>query len=107
MIYDKDRQGNNIINVNTDFITSVGEDARKHSQDIPNWHLDNLKEQRLNSTSKKEGEFMKVASIPAVVAEKWLKEGFNILDPNVNGREIVRRLKAENLDGFLAIDKEI
>jgi len=48
-----------------------------------------------------------VASIPAVVAEKWLKEGFNILDPNVNGKEIVRRLKAENLDGFLATDKEI
>ncbi|MDC0134479.1 hypothetical protein OAI36_00330 [Alphaproteobacteria bacterium] len=108
MIYDKDRQGNNIINVNTDFITSVGEDARKHSQDIPNWHLDNLKEQRLNSTSKKEGEFMKVASIPTAVIEKWMREGFNVMtDKNITAKQIVNKLKNENLDAFLTTEKSL
>jgi hypothetical protein len=50
---------------------------------------------------------MKVASIPAVVVEKWMREGFNILDQNIDGREIVKRLKAENLDAFLTTDKGI
>ena len=50
---------------------------------------------------------MKVASIPAVIAEKWMREGFNILDPNVNGKEILKRLRAENLDAFIATEKSI
>jgi hypothetical protein len=91
--------------------TEFGENADglfiKKSQDIPQHLLDDLKDQRNQSTTRREGEFMKVASIPTVIVEKWLKEGFNILDPNVNGKEIVRRLKAENLDAFLATDKEI
>jgi hypothetical protein len=36
-----------------------------------------------------------------------MREGFNIYDPNVNGKEIIKRLKAENLDGFLTTDKSV
>lgn len=96
-----------LVGVDTEFGANADGLFMKKSQEIPQHLLDDLKDQRNQSTTRREGEFMKVASIPAVVAEKWLKEGFNILDPNVNGREIVRRLKAENLDGFLATDKEI
>jgi len=79
----------------------------KKSQDIPQTLLDSIKEQRNSSKDHKEGEFMKVASIPAVIAEKWMREGFNILDPNVNGKEILKRLRAENLDAFIATEKSI
>jgi len=79
----------------------------KKSQDIPQSLLDSIKEQRNSSKEQKEGEFMKVASIPAVIAEKWMREGFNILDPNVNGKEILKRLRAENLDAFIATEKSI
>lgn len=79
----------------------------KKSQDIPQTLLDSIKEQRNSSKEQKEGEFMKVASIPAVIAEKWMREGFNILDPNVNGKEILKRLRAENLDAFIATEKSI
>jgi hypothetical protein len=51
---------------------------------------------------------MRVASIPTVVVEKWRREGFDIMsDRNITGAEIVSRLKAENLDGFLTTDKSI
>ena len=96
-----------LVGVTTDFGENADGLFIKKSQDIPQRLLDDLKDQRNHSTTRRGGEFMKVASIPAVVAEKWLKECFNILDHNVNGKEIVRRLKAENLDGFLATDKEI
>ena len=89
----------------------IGEDAGglflKRSQEIPQQLLDNIKDQRDNSRKQREGEFMRVASIPTVVVDKWMKEGFNILDPNVNGKEIIRRLKAENLDAFLTTEKSI
>tara|TARA_Y100000385_G_scaffold211025_1_gene218957 strand:+ start:206 stop:589 length:384 start_codon:yes stop_codon:yes gene_type:complete len=108
MIYDKDQKGNNIINVNTEFFNNAGEEARRHTQDIPQWHLDNLKEQRNVSTQHKEGEMMKVASIPTAVIEKWMREGFNIMtDKNITAKQIVNKLKSENLDAFLTTEKSL
>ena len=101
------KQDTNLVGTKVDFGEHADGLFIKKSQDIPQHLLDDLKDQRNQSTTRREGEFMKVASIPTVIVEKWLKEGFNILDPNVNGKEIVRRLKAENLDAFLATDKEI
>lgn len=96
-----------LVGVTTDFGENADGLYIKRSQEIPQHLLDDLKEQRDQSTSRREREFMRVASIPAVIVEKWLREGFNILDPNVNGKEIVRRLKSENLDAFLTTDKSI
>ena len=96
-----------LVGVTTEFGANADGLFIKKSQEIPQYLLDDIRDQRNQSTTRREGEFMKVASIPAVVAEKWLKEGFNILDPNVNSKEIVRRLKAENLDAFLTTEKSI
>ena len=96
-----------LVGVTTDFGENADGLFIKKTQDISTSHMDALRQQRNDSLSQREGEFMKVASVPAVVVEKWLKEGFNILDPNVDGREIVKRLKAENLDAFLTTDKGI
>jgi hypothetical protein len=48
---------------------------------------------------------MRVASIPTVVVEQWLREGFNIWE--ATGPEIVKRLRDQNLDGFMATEKRI
>jgi hypothetical protein len=51
---------------------------------------------------------MKLASIPTVVVEKWMREGFDILtDRNITPAQIVKKLKEENLDGFLATEKRL
>lgn len=91
--------------------TGYGENAdglfRKHTQNISQAFLDNIKDVRNETSGKPAGEFMRVASIPTVVVEKWLREGFDVFDPNVNGKDILKRLHAENLDAFITTDKSI
>lgn len=93
--------------VQHDFHVDSGGLFNKRTQEIPQSFLDSLKEQRINSTNQKEGDYMRVASIPTVIVEKWMKEGFNIFDRNVDGKDIVKRLKAEGLDAFLTTEKSI
>ena len=97
-----------LIGINTEHMEDGDSVLRKHTQEIPQSFLDGLAEQRNNSTAAPEGEFMRVASIPTVVVEKWMREGFDILsDRNIKGADIVKRLKAENLDAFLTTEKSI
>jgi hypothetical protein len=42
-----------------------------------------------------------------VVVEKWMREGFDIMGPGITAADIVKRLKAENLDAFLTTDKSV
>lgn len=97
----------NLVGVTADIGANADGLFIQRSQEIPQHLLDSIAERRKDSAGKREGNFMKVASIPTVVVEKWLSEGFDIFDPNVNGREIVKRLKAENLDAFLTTDKSL
>jgi hypothetical protein len=51
---------------------------------------------------------MKVASIPVAVIEKWMREGFDVMrDKNITAKEIVNKLKNENLDAFLTTEKSL
>jgi len=80
---------------------------RKHTQHISQEFLDGLKEQRNASLDQREGEFMRVASIPVVVVEKWMREGFDLFSGQHSAHEIVRKLKEENLEAFLTTDKRV
>ena len=100
--------GNGLIGINSHFVAEDNDTiTRKHTQDIPQWHLDKLKEQRNASTKQREGEFMRVASIPTVVVEKWMREGFNIMTGEHSAAEIVKKLKEENLEAFLTTEKSV
>lgn len=79
----------------------------KKEQPIPQSFLDRLKDERNESSNQRMGNFVRVASIPTVVVEKWLREGFDIHDKNVKASEIVARLKAESLDAFLTTNKRV
>jgi hypothetical protein len=79
----------------------------KKEQAIPQSFLDRLKESRDESANNRMGDYHRVASIPTVVVEKWMREGFNIWDKNVTAKEIVARLKLESLDAFLTTTKSI
>jgi len=79
----------------------------KKEQAIPQSFLDRLKTARDDSSNNKMGDYHRVASIPTVVVEKWMREGFNIWDKNVTVKEIVARLKLEHLDYFLTTTKSV
>lgn len=79
----------------------------KNEQHIPQSFLDRLKSDRDDSSNRKMGDYERLASIPVVVVEKWMREGFNIYDKNVKASEIVARLKSESLEAFLTTTKRI
>ena len=74
-------------------------------QEIPQTFIDGLKAERANSSSVREGETMRVASIPVVVVEKWMREGFDF--HNATAKQIVAKLRQENLDYFITTEKQV
>jgi hypothetical protein len=51
------------------------------------------------------GEYHRFASVPVVVVEKWLNEGFDVYKEPA--KAIIKRLKAENLEAFLTSNKSL
>ena len=74
-------------------------------QEIPQSFIDNLRAEKANSSSVREGEYMRAASIPVAVVEKWVREGFDFW--NASAREIVAKLKSEGLDYFVTTEKQL
>ena len=100
-----DKNKVNLLDPDVNFIQDNDQVMREHSQKISKAFLDDLKDSRNQTSDVPSGEFLRVASIPTGVVEKWLREGFNVWE--ASGKEIVKRLKNENLDYFLATDKRI
>ena len=74
-------------------------------QDIPDDFLASLKSERLASAAVRAGEHHKVASVPAAVFDLWFAQG---LDPyKMTPRQIVSRLKRDNLEAFITTAKRV
>ena len=99
--------GADLIGISTVYDANADGVFRKHTQEISKDFLASLKEQRDASKGKREGDFMRVASIPTVIVEKWMREGFNIMTGEHTASEIVKRLRAENLEAFLTTEKSV
>ena len=95
----------NLLGVNLDYLEQGGDLVMKNTQHITQAFLDDLKDSRNESSSKKEGELMRAASIPVAVVDQWTREGFNIYE--ATGKEIIKRLRDQNRDYFLATEKRI
>ena len=91
--------------IQTGFIQEGQNVIRKSTQHIPDEYLRSLKTERDNSMNQREGDFMRVASIPVAVVEKWKREGFDIYE--VNGKEVLKKLREEDLDAFITTKKSI
>jgi len=96
-----------LVGVQNDFSEEAGNLVRTDSQSISQAFLDDLKDKRDSSMGRREGDYQHVASIPTIFVEKWKKEGFDIMDGSVPFKEIIKKLKAENLDGFMATEKQV
>ena len=94
-----------LIGINTEYKQEVDGLIQKQTQEIPPDFLNDLKEFRYESTKQREGEFMRAASIPTVVVEQWMRDGFNAYE--APHREILRRLRNRGLEHFIATEKRI
>ena len=81
----------------------------KRSQEIDSGFLSGLGylKQESASSFNKTGDFHKVASIPVVIVERWMAEGFNIYDPNVKLPDILKRLQREDMEQLIASGKRL
>jgi len=77
----------------------------RKTQYIPPDFLANLKRERDNSLNQKEGEYMRVASVPVQVHEQWLKEGFDMMKETP--KAIVQRLQRQDLHAFITTKKQV
>lgn len=94
-----------IFDVDARLIGSVGELAIKRKQEVPQWFIDQLRDMKFQNSKRREGEFMLVASVPVVIHEQWLREGYDMTREPY--RDTLKRLRALNLDDFIATDKRV
>jgi hypothetical protein len=96
--------------IDSDYVFHDGETYGKqlvieHKQEIPESFLDTLKAKRFASQGAPMGDFHHVASIPTVIYEEWLRQGYDAQKEPL--AKTVAKLKAEHLDAFLTTDKRI
>lgn len=96
-----------VLEAEPDFEEEVGNLSIRKSQIITDSLVTDLKDARHNSQHAREGEFMHIAAIPTIIVEQWLREGFDIFAKGVTARDIVARLKQQNLTAFLATNKRV
>lgn len=77
----------------------------KKTQELPQEYIDSLRQERAESTARPAGEFHRVASIPTVVWEKWLREGYDAQNEPL--AKTLAKLKEEGLDYFITTNKAI
>lgn len=92
-------------NINVNFDENSEGLVIKKSQEITQEYLDSLKEARFNSKNAPSSEYHRAASIPVVIVEKWMKEGYDVFNEPV--AKSLAKLKAEGLDYFITTDKAL
>lgn len=79
----------------------------RRTQDLGNHFLSDLASRRIETSNSRMGDLHHVASIPTVVVEKWMAEGFNIFDKNITAKDIIKRLQSEDMTGLMATSKRV
>lgn len=78
------------------------------TQDISDDHMGWIADHRFQSGHEKMGDFVLAASIPAAIVEKWHSEGFDIIgDKNLTLEVIMKRLRQEDMEHFIATGKRL
>ena len=93
-----------IHDVNSKLLHNIDGAAVKFEQHISDDFLTNLADMRSES-HRPAGDFHLACSVPVAVAEKWLREGYDIYKEPA--RTTMAKLKAESLQAFIATTKTI
>jgi len=76
----------------------------KRSQEIPDDFLSHLADTRLASNGHA-GDMHQFASIPTVVIDHWMRQGFDVF--NESAANIMARLRSEDLSAFITTNKNL
>lgn len=89
--------------------TSFHDDANglviSKAQEISDDFLARMRAIKADSTDQREGDFMLACSVPTIIHEAWLKEGYDMTrEP---ARNTIKRLREKGLDAFIATNKRV
>lgn len=77
----------------------------QNKQEITDDFLSATRDARNASTQGRMGDYHRFASIPTIIVEKWMREGFNVFEQPA--KEIIARLKNEDLSAFLTSERSL
>jgi hypothetical protein len=80
-------------------------DTIKRTQEITDDFLTQCNDNRIASMHAPMGDWHEVASVPVVIVEKWLREGFDIYKEPL--KATMQRLRNEDLSAFITTDKRL
>ena len=94
-----------ILETNVTLVKGVGDELGVcYTQEIPDEFMQELND-RFVGTNDPSGELLCVGVVPSAVADRWMREGFNVFEEPV--AKSVARLKAESMDRFVLTSKRI
>lgn len=81
----------------------------KRTQEVTDDFLRSIDREKAETASEfaRMGEMVHAASIPTVVVEQWLAEGFNIFSPDVKLPDIMKRLRQYDMERLIATQKRL
>jgi hypothetical protein len=97
---------NTLLDTTVSFHDPIGNDGQfviKNEQVIPADWVSQLRREKIDADHQKMGEFVRVAAIPTVFYEEFLRDGYDISQMSL--KEIQNLLKARGLDAFLTTNK--
>lgn len=94
-----------LIDTNVELLETGSDDLGvKYSQEIPDHFLQDIQD-RFTGTDDPTGNMLFVGSVPAAVADRWMREGYNVFEEPI--RNTLARLKLENMGKFVGTAKRI
>lgn len=94
-----------LLETNVDLLEAGGELGVRYTQDIPDHFIQDIQDRFTGANDRIDGNFLFVGSVPAAVADRWMREGYNVYQEPI--RKTLAKLKAENFGKFVATSKRI
>lgn len=94
-----------ISDVDAKLVSSGEALAIKRRQEIPDWYLAQLRDERIESKHAPAREFHRVASIPVAVVEHMQREGIDPYKAPI--KDVIRWLKMHDYGALLTSSKSI
>lgn len=92
-----------LIDANTTFGENADGLFQEHTQVLTDDFMESLKSERYAKAALRAGEHDRVASIPTFVVELWLRQGVPFYQ--MSAKQIVAKLRADDLDAFITTPK--
>lgn len=93
-----------LIETNVSLLESGDELGVKYTQTIPDHFTQDIQD-RFTGANEATGDLLFVGSVPAAVADRWMREGYDVFREPVS--KTLARLKAENMGKFVGTSKRI